>query len=132
MAFKPLQYDNGLPRKLPLAASQTVLKHGTLNWNGAGYLASGAADDETNDYVALEAITSEAGENPEILCVPAFHSGVRFVATCSITPVRAQVGLAYELSDKDTLDNEATAAANGFVIEEILDAANKLVIGYWQ
>jgi len=131
MAFKPINFDNGLTKKIALAISQTVLKGDTLVW-ASGYLAVGAANDETSDYVALEAITTGAAEHTEILCVPALHSGVSFEADTSAETAVAQKGVTYELSDKNTLDNEATAAATGFTVDEIVGvAADKKVIGRW-
>ena len=132
MVLKPNKYDYGLADRLDLAQNQTIVKGDTLGWNGSGYLEAGSKADESSDYVALESVITTSAEST-ILVAPAFHSGIRFVADFSIAMLVAQQGIAYELSTKSVIDNEATASADGFVLEKVLyPLSDKKGIGYWR
>ena len=132
MAFIPYKYDGGKNVSIKLAVSQTVVNGDTLNWT-SNYLAVGVADDETDDFVALQDVTTSASQHTEVLCVPAFRSGIQFLVDTSADTAVTDLGVAYELSTKGVLDNAATAAANGFIVEEIVGAAaDRKVVGHWR
>jgi len=133
MSFKALKYDSGKIESLALAASQTVVKGMGLIDNGSGYLELDAVGGEATEYVAQESVTSGSGENPKILVLPALRSGIQFEVDCSADLTEAQKGLAYELKTNATIDNETTAAENGFVIEKIVyPLTAKKAIGRWR
>ena len=103
-----------------------------LTWTG-GYLVAAIADEETVDYIATEAITTDSSAHTEILCMPASKSRIRFEADCTIDTVAAQRGVAYELSTNLLLDNAAAATAGtGFLVDGLVGATgDKKLSGYF-
>ena len=126
-----IQQESGKTQSIPLAVSQTITKGMMLTWTG-GYLVEAVADEEVVDYVALEAVTTDGSSHTEILCVPASQSRIRFEADTSANTAVAQRGVAYETSTNLLIDNETSASANGFMVDELVGAAaNKKVRGFF-
>ena len=116
---------------IPLAFSQTITKGMMLTWTG-GYLVEAVAAEEVIDYVAMEAVTTTDAQHTEILCYPASQSRIRYEAGVTVATLAAQRGIAYETSTNLLIDNEATATANGFMVDEIVgDTDDDLVRGYF-
>ena len=104
----------------------------------AGYLGSGAPTsaigivavaaetvDGTTNRSALA--STPADGNHLVLAWPASTDN-RFVAVCSSTPVIAMVDIAWNMLNTGVVANETTAEAQ-FVIESIVDATDKTVLG---
>lgn len=126
-----IQQESGKTQSIPLAVSQTITKGMMLTWTG-GYLVEAVTGEEVVDYVALEAVTTDGSSHTEILCVPASQSRIRFEADTSANTAVAQRGVAYETSTNLLIDNEASASANGFMVDELVGAAaNKKVRGFF-
>lgn len=131
MAIKSLQFENGRTLSIPLAVSQTVGRGDGLVWS-SGFLALAAASEEIVDYVAEEAITTDGSSNTPILVRPCSQSRIRYEIDTDANTAATDRGQAFEMKDKNTLDNATTATANGFLVDEVVGAAaNKVVRGFF-
>jgi hypothetical protein len=88
MAFKPTNPSRaeGQEVLLPLTASSTVAKYDALTVTSGYYLRATSSTTEVK-YIALEDVTSGAGENPLFQCLPV--DGIRFEADTNADPVQA-------------------------------------------
>lgn len=129
MAFLPLQFEDGKITRVKLVSSATVAKGDSLVDDGNGYYQRATSSATVVPYIALEAKTAGAAENPFIMVLET--RGVRFVADTNATPVQTDVGTTADLTDHDTL-NESSSTNDVFFIEEIKGAASdKKVYGYF-
>lgn len=126
MGFRPIRYDSGKLTTMLLAASQAVTKFDALALDANGYLTLGVAASTEIRYVAMETKTSGGAAGESILVVRT--EGVEFEADTNGTPAQTDVGEYCDLTDEDTL-NEAASATDVFLVKQILDAPNKIVIG---
>jgi len=121
MAFRPINPSSaeGQEVMLPITASSTVAKYDALVCTSGYYLRATSAATEVR-YIALEDITTWAGENTEILCLPVER--IRFEADTNADPVQTtDVWIYADLTDHDTL-NESASTTNVFYIEKIVGA----------
>lgn len=129
--IKRIQYENGKTLEIELAVSQTIAVGDGLVW-ASGYLTAAAATEEIVDFVALQAVTTGAAEHTKCLVAPASKSDIRYEIDTIANTAVAQRGVAYEMDSVNVLDNETAAAANGFMVDELVGAAaNKKVRGYF-
>jgi len=71
--------------------------------------------------------SANANGDEEVLCYPATVNN-RFLAVCSSTPTQTMMEIAFGVAATGVIANETTAEPQ-FVIEEIVDATAKTVIG---
>ena len=119
--FNPVRYDSGRMTTKELGASQTVVKGDALKWT-SGYLVvvtTGSYQDAR--YVALEDVTSGAGEHPEIQVVPT-DEDIQFEADCNIAVSIVDRGTYADFASKSTLDPDASSY-NDFYITDIVGVA---------
>ena len=129
MSFKPLNFERGKVKALPMTASLAVVKYQHVKMS-SGYLADGAAGDNEAEYISLETKTDATAANGgTLLDVILIEDGMRFEALTGTTPVQAtHVGNDYDFAGISSIDLTATTD-KVFHIDEIKDATNKLVIG---
>ena len=123
--FKPIRYDSGKLDTKTLAASQTITK-GMALVDSSGYLAEADSAAVYVEYVAMEAKTSGSGEHPTIQVVKT--NDVEFEAVCNSTITIAKEQYMADLSNSKVV-NESATSNNVFLIEHVIDAANKIVTG---
>ena len=131
MAFKPIRYDSGKVKSLPMAASMSATKHQLCKMS-SGYLADAVAGDNEVEYIALETKTDATATNAgSYLDVLPIDDEIDIEALTSIAPVQAtHVGNDYDLTDLNTVDLD-NITDKVFHIDEIVDATNKLVRGHF-
>lgn len=128
MGFRPIRYDSGRLTTKLLAASQAVTKFDALEVNSAGFLALATSSTADVRYVAMETKTSGGSTGESILVVDV--KDVQFEADTAGTPAQTDVGEYCDLTDEDTL-NEAASSNDVFYITDIVNAADKTVLGYF-
>lgn len=131
MAFRPVKFDSGKVRYLPMGASAVATKYGHMKFS-SGYLVAGAAGDNEAEYIALQTVTdATAVAGSTLVEVIPIDEVIQFEALCATTPVQAtHVGLDVDFSDAVTLDLTATTD-KVFHVDRIVNAANKLVSGHF-
>lgn len=122
--FKPIRYDSGKLDTKKLATSQTITKGMALT-DSSGYLAEASSASTFVPYVAMEDKTSTS-DHPDILVIRT--NDVEFEAVCNSTITIAKEQYFADLSSS-TVINEAASSNDVFLIEHVVDAANKIVTG---
>ena len=126
--FSPIRYDSGKLVKLLTAESTTISKGDALDF-ASGYAQRATSSSTDIHYVALEDVTTGAGEHKEVLCVNT--DGVEVEGDTTGNTSQALVGTYIDLTDQSTL-NEAASTTNVFYVQSIVGAAaDKKVRGYF-
>ena len=128
--FRPIRYEEGRMEKLPLAESQIVVKGDALQWNG-GYLEVAGSTSTDVRFVAMEDVTTGAGEHKDCLVLPV--EGVEFEADCNGVVAIANRGTYAALEDKATIDPDDTTTANAFYIKNYVgkEEVTTKVVGHF-
>lgn len=131
MSFIPVKEEEGKIVELLTTSATSFTKYNGVKFT-SGYAVEAASGDATVDYIALETKTSATGNgNDTIKCLKVDPS-VRVRATTGTTPVQAtHCGNRYDISAAGTVDLTATID-KCFLLEQIVDATNKIVEGYFQ
>lgn len=129
--FRPVKFDSGKVRTLPMGASAVATKYGHMKFS-SGYLVAGASGDNEAEYIALETKTdATASSGGTLVDVIPLDEVMQFEALTATTPVQAtHVGTDVDFSDAVTLDLTATTD-KVFHIDSIVSAADKLVSGHF-
>ena len=120
MAFEAKRYDSGKAKTMKTEASTTIKKWDALVVNASGFVQRAVAGTTYVPYVALEDVTTGAGENKEILVVATRE--VEFEADTNGNTSQAVVGVKADLTDHDTV-NEAASVNDVFEIIGVIGAA---------
>ena len=131
MAFIPRQGHEGKEVEIELVTSAAVAKHDVLADDGNGLFQRATSSSTKGHYVALEAVTS-ASALQKIMAYPAAMSDIRFEADTQAAVSQTDVGTNADLTDHDTL-NENASSNDVFYIESIIGAAgtSQKVYGYF-
>lgn len=129
--IKPIKFDSGRLRKIVdgTVTSSTITKYDALEW-ASGYLQR--ADSGTTEVrmIAMESVTTGGSSAHEDLII-LFTNGIEFECDTDSTTAASQRGTYVDLTDHETIDENATST-NVFYITEIVGAgANKKVRGYF-
>ena len=131
MAFTPKRYDSGkLTKDLRLVSGQTVAKGDALEDKNTGFFQRwGTSVSPTSvQYVAMEALTGTSA-NEHVLAIRT--QGVEFEADTDSNPSQTDVGTTADLTDHDTL-NENASSNDVFFITRIKGAvSDKKVRGFF-
>lgn len=128
--FKPIRYDAGKMKTLPLAVSQTVVKGDALEW-ASGYLQVGTTTSTDIRYVAMEDVTTGAAAHTTCLVIPV--EGVEFEADCDAVVSIVDRGTYADLATKATINPDASSY-DAFYIDDYIDGAAETstkVIGHF-
>lgn len=130
---------HGCPATVEYPLSTIAVTHGMALVNASGYLTNKAnssavpiiavsAEDKNGVISGRSALgsTTVNGDH-KVLAYPVTED-VRFIALCSSTPTTAMIGTKYDVNATSVL-NETTTADGAFLIEGIVDATAKLVLG---
>lgn len=123
--FKPIRYDSGKLDTKTLASSQTITK-GMALVDSSGYLAAADSAAVYVQYVAMEDVTSGSTAHPTIQVIRT--NDVEFEAVCNSTITIAKEQYMADLSTSKVV-NESASSNDVFLIEHVIDAANKIVTG---
>lgn len=128
--FTPLRYDSGKITTIKdgTASSTTIGKFDALDWS-SGYLQRATSSTTEVRLVALEAIVTASGAHEDITVL--YTEGVEFECDTNANTAASQRGYYADLTDHDTLNNEASTADVFYITETIGAAANKKVRGYF-
>lgn len=126
--FSPIRYDSGKLVTLLTAESTTISKGDALDF-ASGYVQRATSASTDIHVVAVEDVTTGAGEHKEIHCV--LTDGVEIEGDTAGSPSQALVGTYIDLTDQATL-NEAASTTNVFYVDGIVGpVANKKVRGFF-
>lgn len=131
MSFFPQNKEDGKVVEL-LTTSSTAYTKGDAVKYSSGYAVAAASGDNQVDYISLETKTSASGNGNDTIKAYRVDPSVIIRATTSVTPVQAtHVGNRYDISAAGTIDlgNQTDKI---FLIDRIIDAANKIVEGRFQ
>ena len=110
------------------ASSTTITKFDALDWS-SGYLQRATSGATIVRYVAMEDVTTAAGEHEDIQVL--YVDGVEFECDTAGNTSAALRGTFLDLTDHDTI-NQAASNTNVFYCTEIIGAAaDKKVRGYF-
>lgn len=126
--FKPIRYDEGKLVTLLTASSTTITKGDALVFS-SGYVQRATSAATEVRFVAMENVTTGAGEHKEILCL--YVDGVEFEADTAGATSQALAGTKIDLSDHATLNEGATTNKVFYVTGIVGAASNKKVRGYF-
>ncbi|MCK9578708.1 hypothetical protein M0R01_04460 [bacterium] len=128
--FTPLRYDSGkiVTIKSGTVSGSTITKFDALDW-ASGYLQRATSASTEIRMVALEDKVTAAGEHEDIQVL--IVDGVEFECDCTHNSAVTQRGTYVDLTDHDTLDNDATTTDVFYVTENVGAAADKKVRGYF-
>ncbi len=128
--FKPLRYDSGklTTIKSGTVSSTTITKGDALDWS-AGYLQRATSGSTEIRLVAMEDVTTAAGEHEDIQVL--VTDGVEFECDCTHNSGVTQRGTYLDLTDHDHIDNDASAQDVFYCTEIVGAAADKKIRGYF-
>jgi len=128
--FKPIRYDSGkiVCVKNGTASSTTIAKGDALDWSG-GYLQRATSGTTEVRLVAMEDKVTAGGAHSDIICI--ITDGVQFEGDCAGNSAVAERGTYYDLTDHDTLNDDASSTDIFYVIDTVGAAADKKVLGYF-
>jgi len=126
--FTAIRYPSGKTELKKLKASTTIAKGDALDFDGV-YLVRATSSTIKVKYVALEAKVSGAAETPEVLVLKT--DGVEFEGDTTGDP-SSYVNTYCDLTDHDTLNEDASTKDTFLITKMEGVAADKKVIGYFQ
>ena len=106
MAFRPQNYEDGKTVLIPGAAAIAFTKGDACIDNGAGFLTTAGAGENTDIlYVAAQTITTGAATGDMVLCWET--GGVEFSADADAAIAQTDVGHAVDLAAGGTINPDA-------------------------
>ena len=110
------------------ASSTTITKFDALDWS-SGYLQRATSGTTEVRLIAMEDVTTAGGAHEDIQVLVV--DGVEFECDCTHNSGVTQRGTYVDLTDHDTLDNDASSTGVFYVTEVVGAAADKKVRGYF-
>jgi hypothetical protein len=128
--FKPLRYDSGKITTIKdgTVSEATITKYDALDW-ASGYLQRATSGSTEVRLIALEDIVTAAASHEDIQVM--YVDGIEFECDCTHNSAATQRGTYVDLTDHDTLDNDATSTDVFYITEVVGAAADKKVRGYF-
>jgi hypothetical protein len=128
--FKPLRYDSGklITVVNGTASSTTITKGDALGW-ASGYLQRATSATTEVRLVAMEDKVTAAGAHSDLLCI--IVDGVMFEADQAGNSAVADRGTYFDLTDHDTLNDDASTTDVFYIVDTVGAAADKKVVGYF-
>lgn len=128
--FNPIRYDSGKLVKIydGTASGTTIAKGDALDWS-SGYLQRATSGTTEVRLVAMEDVVTAGGAHEDILCI--VTDGVQFEGSTAGNSAVADRGTYYDLTDHDTLNDDASSSDVFYVIDVVGAAADKKVLGYF-
>lgn len=128
--FTPLRYDSGKVStvKEGTAFSTTITKFDALGW-ASGFLQRATSSTTEVRFVALEAVTTGASTHLDIQVL--YTDGVEFECDTAGNSAQADRGTYFDLTDHDTLNDDASTNDVFYVVDTVGAAADKKVRGYF-
>ena len=130
MAFTPLRRDSGQSRNFLTESNTVITKDMALDVSAAGYVQPATAATTEGKIVATQDITTWAGVHTTINCLLNYGGCIEYTALMNKTPVQADILVKYDLADANTV-NGNFSTNSVFLVTEIADAANNLVLGHF-
>jgi len=128
--FNPIRYDSGklITIVAGTVSSTTITKGDALDW-ASGYLQRATSSSTEVRLVAMEDKTTGAGAHEDILCI--ITEGVQFEADMAGNSAATDRGTYKDLTDHDTVNDDASTTDVFYVMDTVGAAADKKVIGYF-
>lgn len=128
MGFVPLKYDSGKITEVKMVASVTVAKGDALTEDTNGFYQRSTSSATEVRYVAMEGRTDN-GTNQSLRVLST--DGVLFLGDTAGNTAQTDVGVYMDLTDHDTLNDDASTNDVFFVEELHGAAADRKVRGYF-